>query len=77
MADLSPAEQLKLPIAKRLLEYKAVLQALMTNKHIDLGDLVYTVRDKELQGWDGPSVKAWSEAVGEAKRLLKEDGLDV
>lgn len=75
MANLSVAEILALPVSKRLAEYKATLQALMTNKHLDLGDQTYVVRDSEGLGWDGPSVKSWSDAVVTAQRLLKEDGL--
>jgi hypothetical protein len=50
----------------------AVLRALTTNPHLDLGDLVYTVRERELQGWDGPAVTAWSDAVLAVQQLLKD-----
>lgn len=53
------------------------LQALMTNSHVDLGDLVYTVREREGQGWEGPAVKAWSDAVVAAKAALGEAGITV
>lgn len=49
----------------------AALRALMTNPHINLGDQVYEVREREGQGWDGPSVKAWSDAVAAAGDVLK------
>lgn len=49
----------------------AALRALSTNPHLHLGDLVYKVRDSELQGWDGPSVKAWSDAVVAATKVLE------
>lgn len=48
-----------------------VLNRLMTNEHIDLGDLVYTVREREGEGWNGPSIKAWSKAVEDAEWHLK------
>lgn len=37
--------------------------------HLDLGDLVYEVREREGRGWDGPAVKAWSDAVVEARQI--------
>lgn len=50
-----------------------ILRALMTNPSLSLGDLVYTVRDRELKGWDGPDVKAWSDAVVAAEKWMKEN----
>lgn len=50
---------------------KEALTALLTNKHVDLGDLVYKVRDSEGKGWEGPSVVAWGKAVVNAKQLLE------
>lgn len=47
-----------------------VLRGLLWNEHVDLGDLVYQVRDREMLGWDGPSVKAWSDAVAKARAIL-------
>ena len=54
-----------------LKEAIAALRAITTNRHVDLGDLVYQVRERELQGWDGPSVTAWSNAVIAVKAVLK------
>jgi len=53
----------------RLLE---ALKSLMTHEHVDLGGLVYEIREREGLGWDGPSVKAWSDAVTEAREAIKE-----
>ena len=47
-----------------------VLEGLLGNPHIDLGGLVYMVRDKEVEVWDGPAATEWSESVQAAKRLL-------
>lgn len=58
--------------AQAVERYAAVLRALMTNPHIDLGDQIYTVREHEGEGWDGPSVKMWSDAVSAARKLLQE-----
>lgn len=52
-------------------ELAAALRALMTHPHIDLGDLVYDVREREGRGWDGPAVIAWSAAVTNARNLMK------
>lgn len=49
----------------------AALRALSTNPHVHLGDLVYHVRERELEGWEGPAVKAWSDAVVAAADVLK------
>ena len=60
--------------APELLE---ALKALTTNPHINLGDLVYKVRDSEGEGWDGPQVKAWSDAVQAAEAAIaKAEGRD-
>lgn len=50
------------------------LHALMTNPHIDLGDAIYSVREREGLGWDGPAVKAWSDAVSAAENVMKKAG---
>lgn len=56
-------------------EFYAALKALTSNPHLDLGDLVYAVRDREMDGWDGPAVKAWGEAVVLAeKAIAKAEG---
>lgn len=49
----------------------AALHALTTAKYVSLGDLVYDVREREGLGWDGPAVKAWSDAVTEANAAIK------
>lgn len=49
----------------------AALRALSANPCLNLGDLVYQVRDRELQGWEGPAVIAWSNAVTAANEVLK------
>jgi hypothetical protein len=48
------------------------LEALCSNPHINLGDLVYYVREREGKGWDGPAVTAWGEAVEKAKAAIKK-----
>jgi len=49
----------------------SALRALTSNPHLSLGDLVYTMRERELQGWEGPAVIAWSNAVTHATDVLK------
>lgn len=48
-----------------------ILIALTTNPFIDLGGVVYDVREREGRGWDGPAVTAWSDACGAAAKILK------
>lgn len=54
----------------RVIELQRAVHELFSNPHLDLGDLVYKVRESEGEGWDGPAVKAWSAAVANAKKLL-------
>jgi hypothetical protein len=51
--------------------YEALI-GLLTNPYINLGDLVYQIRERELKGWDGPAVTAWSDAVTAAKAAIKK-----
>jgi len=51
---------------------RAALVALTTNPHMNLGDLVYGVREREGLGWEGPAVKAWSDAVQSAETALRK-----
>lgn len=39
-----------------------------------VGDYVYTVRDRELKGWEGPKVLAWSAASATIGRYAKAIG---
>ena len=52
----------------------AALLLLTGNPHIDLGDLVYQVREREGKGWDGPAVLAWSQGVTSAKAAIAKAG---
>lgn len=46
----------------QLEEAERILLALSSNPHISLVDQVYEVREREGEGWEGPSVKAWGAA---------------
>lgn len=48
----------------------SALRGIMEHDSIDLGDLVYTVRERDGLGWDGPLVKSWSDAVSRANNVL-------
>lgn len=50
---------------------RSIIFKLTNNAHLNLGDLVYQVRDREGLGWDGPSVKSWSDAVTAAENEFK------
>lgn len=58
----------------RLATATEALRALMSNPHLILGDLVYEVYEREGEGWEGPAVKQWKEAVNGARAVL--DALD-
>jgi hypothetical protein len=49
-----------------------ILRRLATAKHVTLGDLVYAVKDREGEGWDGPAVTAWSKACVDLAEFLRE-----
>jgi hypothetical protein len=51
-------------------ELLAALVALSTNPHGDLGDMIYHVKERECEGWDGASVTAWSNAVAAARAVI-------
>jgi hypothetical protein len=63
----SPMPSSLIAAAPELLE---ALKALTSNPHVDLGGLVYQVRDREGEGWDGPQVTNWSNAVQAAKAAI-------
>lgn len=46
------------------------LIAISTHPHINLGDLVYSVREAEGEGWEGPQVTAWSSACEAVKAAI-------
>ena len=49
-------------------------RVIQSNEQVDLGDLVYAVREREGEGWEGASVIAWSDAVEAlGKSLAKLD----
>jgi hypothetical protein len=50
-------------------ELLAALRAIVAENP---GDFVYTIRDNELLGWEGPRVKAWSDAVQVIERYVLE-----
>lgn len=54
----------------------AALKALSENEHADLEGLVYTIRDREGEGWDGRSVTQWGTAVGEMKYAIADAEAD-
>ena len=41
------------------------------NDIVNLGDLVYHVRENEGLGWEDPKVKAWSDACDRMRTLLE------
>ena len=56
---------------KRVEQLESALKGLMTNPHLTLGDLVYTVREREGLGWDGPATTAWGNAVIAAEKAIQ------
>jgi hypothetical protein len=65
--ETAVANAVLMAAAPRLLE---ALEALTSNPHVNLGDLVYQVRDREGLGWDGPQVTKWSNAVQQASAAI-------
>ncbi|MGD9643791.1 MAG: hypothetical protein AB7V08_13750 [Elusimicrobiales bacterium] len=53
-------------------DYNELLEAVRTVDRIhSLGDAVYQVRERELQGWDGPLVTEYGNAVATINKHLK------
>lgn len=50
-----------------------LLKRLGEVEHISLGDLVYNIREREGEGWEGPAVVAWGSTCEEIIQLLKEE----
>lgn len=48
------------------------LEAISTNKCVSLSDLIYRVREVEGEGWEGPQVKAWSDAINKIESALSK-----
>lgn len=42
----------------------AVRAAIVLDRIANFGDRIYEVRDRELEGWEGPKVKEYGEACG-------------
>jgi len=51
-------------------ELVEALKAISSNPHCNLEDLIYKVRDSEGEGWHGPAVTSWSNAVEAIKTVL-------
>lgn len=49
-----------------------LLAALRTLDEESIGDFVYTIREREGLGWDGPRVVAWSHAAQTIKKVVAE-----
>jgi hypothetical protein len=58
------------PAVNEVERLRGLLRDLVTNPHVDLGDLVYDVREREGAGWEGPWVKHWSDTVTAIKKEL-------
>jgi hypothetical protein len=54
-------------------EHHTALKTLTSNPHIALGDMVYEVREREGEGWEGPAVKSWGDACSRVDKLVRED----
>ena len=53
-------------------EMREALLAITSNPHVSLGDLVYEVREREGEGWEGKYVKQWGEAVAKVEAVVKK-----
>ena len=48
------------------------IYAIITNQHVNLGDLVYKIRDGVDGNWNAPEVVSWSDAVTELNATFAE-----
>lgn len=58
-------------------DFVALLRAVAALHKEHVGDFTYTIRDRELEGWDGPRVKAWSDACATIDRMVKKHAKDL
>jgi hypothetical protein len=54
--------------------FRDLLTRLFNLKDFDLGNQAYEVREREMKGWDGPHVKAFSDLVDELKKAARKNG---
>lgn len=47
------------------------------NELHNLGDAIYDVREREGEGWEGPKVTAYGNALKKLRELLKEGGVSL
>jgi hypothetical protein len=55
---------------EKLNEIKKIVEYLMNHPHFNFEDQVYSVRDREGEGWDGPHVIGYGSAVAHLKELI-------
>ena len=65
-------EETRKPLIAAAPDMLAALEAITSNPHINLGDLVYQVRERECQGWEGDAVRQWSEAVTSVLEAIRK-----
>lgn len=56
-------------ITKRLIDIEKNIAII--NEHNDLVDAVYDVKEREMEGWGGPKVTAYSQAVKRLKEIIR------
>jgi hypothetical protein len=54
--------------------FRDLIDRLFKLKHFSLDDGAYAVRERELKGWDGPAVTAYSDLVEELKKAKRKGG---
>lgn len=65
-----PINEMFCQIEKQRDELLAALKGLTDGKCVALGDLVYDIREREGEGWEGPKVVAWGKAVETASAVI-------
>lgn len=57
-----------------LREVDAFEQAAVDLHGLHVGDFVYSIRDREGLGWEGPNVKTWSDASSLMAAIARQKG---
>lgn len=57
-------------LQQRSKELLTALRRITSNKHVNLADLIYKVRESEGLGWGGPEVAHWNDAVVAVEEIL-------
>lgn len=66
------AQSVAYELAEQRDELLDALRAITSNPHANLSDFLYTVRERESNGWGGQWVRQWGDAVQKVESVIKK-----